>query len=128
MIAPDKDAVFTLYEDDGMTLDYKKKMYCKTKIDMKVNERVLLKFSTEGNYTTAIKKMVLDVIHQAKAPYWIMKNKEVLPHYLHRSKFEAADHGWYYSQRLKSVQIKYLCPKEDYEVAISFEQFDLLGM
>jgi len=128
MIAPDKDTVFTLYEDDGMTLDYKKKMYCKTKIDMKVNERVLLKFSTEGNYTTAIKKMVLDVIHQAKAPYWIMKNKEVLPHYLHRSKFEAADHGWYYSQRLKSVQIKYLCPKEDYEVAISFEQFDLLGM
>ena len=36
--------------------------------------------------------------------------------------------GWYYSQRLKSLQIKDPNPKNDYEVLISFEQFDLIGM
>jgi len=36
--------------------------------------------------------------------------------------------GWYYSQRLKSVQIKYPNPKKNHEVLVSFEQFDLIGM
>ena len=51
-----------------------------------------------------------------------------LPHFLHRKKFEAAQEGWYYSQSLKSVQIKYKNPKKDYEVIVSFEQFDMIGM
>ena len=33
-----------------------------------------------------------------------------------------------HSQRLKSVQIKYPNPKKDYQVVVSFEQFDLIGM
>ena len=48
-----------------------------------------------------------------------------LPHFLHRRKFEEAESGWYYSQRLKSVQVKYPNPKKDHEVMVSFEQFDL---
>ena len=51
-----------------------------------------------------------------------------LPHFLHRRKFEEAERGWYYSQTLKSVQIKYPNPKGDHTVVISFEQFDMLGM
>ena len=43
-------------------------------------------------------------------------------------KFEEAESGWYYSQRLKSVQIKYPNPKKNHEVLVSFEQFDLIGM
>lgn len=43
-------------------------------------------------------------------------------------KFEEAESGWYYSQRLKSVQVKYPNPKKDHEVMVSFEQFDLIGM
>ena len=50
------------------------------------------------------------------------------PHFLHRRKFEEAECGWYYSQRLKSVQIKYKNPKKDYRLLVSFEQFDLIGM
>ena len=45
-----------------------------------------------------------------------------------QKKFEAAEEGWYYSQRLKSVQIKYKNPKKNYEVIVSFEQFDMIGM
>ena len=43
-------------------------------------------------------------------------------------KYEEAAEGWYYSQRLKSVQIHYTNPKKDHKVLISFEQFDLIGM
>ena len=43
-------------------------------------------------------------------------------------KFEEAGCGWYYSQTLKSVQIKYNNPKKDHQVLVSFEQFDLIGM
>ena len=70
----------------------------------------------------------MDVIHREKAPYWVKADGHELPHFLHRKKFEAAQEGWYYSQSLKSVQIKYKNPKKDYEVIVSFEQFDMIGM
>ena len=36
--------------------------------------------------------------------------------------------GWYTASTSKSVQIKYPNPKQDHEVLVSFEQFDLIGM
>jgi alpha-glucosidase len=72
--------------------------------------------------------MYLDVIHREKAPFGITLDKKELPHFLHRRKFEEAESGWYYSQSLKSVQVKYKNPKHDYQVVISFEQFDMIGM
>ena len=80
------------------------------------------------SYETAVKTLYLDMIHREKAPYWVKADGETIPHFLHRRKFEDADCGWYYSQRLKSVQIKYPNPKKDYQVIVSFEQFDLIGM
>ena len=38
------------------------------------------------------------------------------------------DYGWYYSQSLKSVQVKYPNPKKNHKVTISFEVFDMIGM
>ena len=51
-----------------------------------------------------------------------------VPHFLNRSDYEAAESGWYYSQTLKSVQIKYPNIHRDYQVVVSFEAFDLIGM
>ena len=51
-----------------------------------------------------------------------------MPHYLNRGKYEQADYGWYYSQSLKSVQVKYPNPKKNHKVTISFEVFDMIGM
>ena len=72
--------------------------------------------------------MALDMIHREKSPFYVQVDGKELPHFLHRRKFEQAESGWYYSQRLKSVQIKYPNPKQDHEVLVSFEQFDLIGM
>ena len=61
-------------------------------------------------------------------PYWVTVDGKEIPHFLHRRKFEETDCGWYYSQTLKSVLVKYPNPKKDYQVVVSFEQFDLIGM
>ena len=128
LCAADKDNSFQLYEDDGVSMDYETGKYLKTVITMTTGERTYLDFKQEGSYETAVETMEIDMIHREKAPYWVTVDGELLPHFLHRRKFEEAACGWYYSQRLKSVQIKYPNPKKDYQVLVSFEQFDLIGM
>lgn len=128
LCAADKDASFTLYEDDGVSMDYTNGGYLKTNISMAVGERTYLDFKQEGNYETAVETMYVDMIHREKSPYWVTIDGQEVPHFLHRRKFEEAECGWYYSQRLKSVQIKYKNPKRNHQVLVSFEQFDLIGM
>ena len=128
LCAADRDGRFELYEDDGISMDYEKGGFLKTSITMTAGERTVLDFHQEGHYETDVKTLYLDMIHREKAPYWVKADGETIPHFLHRRKFEDADCGWYYSQRLKSVQIKYPNPKKDYQVIVSFEQFDLIGM
>ena len=128
LCAADRDGRFELYEDDGISMDYEKGGCLKTSITMTAGERTVLDFHQEAHYETAVKTLYLDMIHREKAPYWVKADGETIPHFLHRRKFEDADCGWYYSQRLKSVQIKYPNPKKDYQVIVSFEQFDLIGM
>ena len=51
-----------------------------------------------------------------------------LEHFLLRSHFEKATSGWYYSQTTQCVEIKYRKPKDNYQVVISYEPFDMIGM
>ena len=128
LCAADADGHFNLYEDDGISMAYETGSYLKTGITMTTGERTVLDFKQEGSYQTAVKTIELDVIHRQKAPYWVKVDGQTIPHFLHRRKFEEADCGWYYSQSLKSVQIKYANPNRDYQVIVSFEVFDLIGM
>ena len=128
LLAPDVDSSFTLYEDDGKTNDYKKGQYLTTEIAVTAGTKTEVSFHHEGSYETAVETIALDVVHREKAPFYVQVEGRELPHFLHRRKFEDASEGWYYSQSLKSVQIKYANPKQDHKVLISFEQFDLIGM
>lgn len=128
LCAADKDGQFTLYEDDGVTMNYENGDYLKTNITMTAGEKTYLDFTNEGSYETKVENMYIDMIHRDKAPYWVTVDGKQIPHFLHRRKFEDAECGWYYSQRLKSVQIKYPNPKKDYQILVSFEQFDMIGM
>ena len=127
-MAPDVDSTFTLYEDDGVSNDYRNGGYLKTKISVEAGEKTRITFTGEGNYETAVEKIRLDIIHREKAPFFVLVDGREIPHFLHRRKFEEAEEGWYYSQTLKSVQVKYANPKTDHEVNISFEAFDMIGM
>ena len=128
LMAPDVDSEFVLYEDDGCTNEYLKGAYLKTRIAVTAGVKTYVHFTNEGDYDTAVESMYLDMIHREKSPFYVQLDGKELPHFLHRRKFEEAESGWYYSQRLKSVQIKYPNPKKDHEVLVSFEQFDLIGM
>ena len=124
LMAPDVDSEFVLYEDDGCTNEYLKGAYLKTRIAVTAGVKTYIHFTNEGNYDTAVESMYLDMIHREKSPFYGLG----LPPSHPRRKFEEAESGWYYSQRLKSVQVKYPNPKKDHEIMVSFEQFDLIGM
>ena len=109
-------------------MDYEKGNYLKTFITVTAGERTYVEFRQEGSYETAVEDLYLDMIHREKSPYWVTIDGKEISHFLHRRKFEEAEEGWYYSQRLKSVEIKYKTPKTDHKILVSFEQFDLIGM
>ena len=68
------------------------------------------------------------MIAKEKSPFWVTLDGCKLEHFLNRRKFDAADEGWYYSQTKRTVEIKYANPMADYDLTVSFEQFDLIGM
>ncbi len=128
LCASDADGVFDLYDDDGATLDYEKGVYCNTHIEMHAGEQTRLDFTITGSYESPVERIHIDMIHRKKSPYWIKVDGDEISHFLHRAEYENAECGWYYSQTLKSVQIKYPNVGHDYEVVVSFEAFDLIGM
>lgn len=128
LCAPDRDGSFTLYEDDGVTFDYEKGDSLSTRIEMRAGERTTISFAHDGPYRSSVERMLLDVIRRDKAPYWVSLDGTRLAHFLDRDAFERAEEGWYYSQTLKSVLVKYPNPRRDHEVTVSFEQFDMIGM
>ena len=128
LCASDADGVFDLYDDDGATLDYEKGVYCNTHIEMHASEQTRLNFTITGSYESPVEHIHIDMIHREKSPYWVKVDGDEISHFLHRAEYEKAECGWYYSQTLKSVQIKYPNVGHDYEVVVSFEMFDLIGM
>ena len=118
LMVPDVDSEFALYEDDGSTNDYLKGQYLETKISVKAKEQTEISFSRTGEYQTKVQSITLDVVRRENAPNAITLNGEEIPRILLRGKYEEADYGWYYSQRLRSVQIKYPNPAGDYTVVM----------
>lgn len=128
VIAPHRDARLTLYEDDGATNDYLKGGYRETDIKVKAGERTSISFSMCGNYRSPVKTVLLDVINEKKGAFWVTLDGKRLPQFLARKKWEEAERGWIYEAGSSSVKIKYPAVHRDYEVVISFEKFDLIGM
>lgn len=128
LFAPDRDSSFDFYEDDGKSMDYEKGDYRLTRISVERGDITKISFKSEGSYVSPVKKMHLDVIHRQKAPFFVRVAGKEIPQYLYKKDFEQCEIGWYYDMSLKSVQIKYPQIRSDYEVEISFEQFDMIGM
>lgn len=128
LMAPDVDSQFTVYDDDGRTNNYKTGQFLQTHIQVSAGAKTEITFTYEGEYKNTVDNMELDVIHREKAPFYVLLDGMEIPHFLNRNKYEQAQCGWYYSQTLKSVQVKYNNPKKDHKVTISFEAFDMIGM
>lgn len=127
IVAP-KGTTTTLYDDDGITNDFKSGVYRKTTITTTAGERVTMNFASEGSYKDTVETIKVEMIAKEKSPFWVTLDGRKIEHFLNRRKFDAAAEGWYYSQSKKAVEVKYANPAKDHALTVSFEQFDLIGM
>ena len=128
LLAPGRDSSFTLYDDDGVTNDYRRGVFRRTVISVSGQSVVRVDFRSEGDYADFVETVTVEMIRKDRSPYRVALGEETLGHFLNRRRFEAAEKGWYYSQSKRAVLVKYPNPKRDVTLTVSFEDFDLIGM
>lgn len=127
-LVPGADRTYTLYDDDGVSNDFKKGVSRRTEIRMSGSSVVKVEFASAGSYTDTVETVLVEMVRKDRSPFWVTLGSEKLEHFLNRRKFEAAPAGWYYSQSKRAVLIKYPNPQKDVTLTVSFEDFDLIGM
>lgn len=127
-VIPGEERSFCLYDDDGRTNDYKNGQFLKTDIHMSGNSIVKLNVKRSGSYKDTVRNIKVDMVKKERSPFWVSLSGKRMRHFLNRRLFEQATEGWYYSQSKRSVEVKYPNPSDDYELQVSFEDFDLIGM
>lgn len=118
---------FCLYQDDGITEEFRNGNYLKTTITVgKKNEQTLISFENNGEFTPVTETLEVELINKIKGPYFVTIDGKKIHHYLHRGSFESSNIGWYYSNSKGTVEIKAKFPLK--EIIVSFAHFDLIGM
>lgn len=128
LIEPWEDSKFTLYEDDGITYNYLKGEYCKTKISVKNEGTVSIDFSKEGNYESLVKDICLDLSCRDRAPIYVRIDDRRLPMYLDPKQWNSSNEGWYYDNENKTARIKYKNMKCNYSLKVNFDVKDLISI
>lgn len=128
-ITPDCDAEFTFYDDAGYTNQFEQEQYSETKITVSSGEQVKVHFYKEGKYRNTWKQAELIVINKEKGAFGVRVDGKVLPQYLTREDYENAPEAWYYNMSDRTVRVSFHKPERmGFNVIISFERFDLIGM
>ena len=127
---PGGERSYTLYDDDGVSNDYRNGGYRKTEITMSgsPDRTVTVTFRSEGLYRDFTERVTVEMICRERSPLRVALGNQVLERFLNRSRFESAGIGWYYSQTNRAVLIRYPNPDGEYTLTVSFEPQDLIGM
>ena len=129
LIAAESDVSFTYYDDDGHTEDYKRGSYAKTTITVKAGDRTRIRLEKTGDYEDSIERLTIRLVSKKKGAFWVTVDGEQIPRFLVRDVWENSDCGWYYELSDRSVLVKCPKPQKDrFEIVISTEKFDLIGM
>ena len=129
VISADDDSEFTFYDDDGHTEDYKRGVFTKTKIGVKAGDRKIISFKTEGSYDCPVERMTIKLISKLKGAFWVSVDGRKIARFIVRDNWEDAAEGWYYNLSDRTIWVKFRVPrKKDFDVIISTEKFDLIGM
>jgi YesN/AraC family two-component response regulator len=71
--------------------------------------------------------MMIKLVSKEKGAYWATLDGEKIPRFIIRDAYDAAESGWYYNMSDRTIWVKFPVPKkDDFEVVISKEKFDLL--
>ncbi len=129
LLVPGKESHFCWYQDDGKTNAYKKGDYLKTHIHMgKDTEKLVIDFNHDGHFQSPVEMIHLEIVNIHKGGYWVEIEGERIPQIIDPQKYAAANMGWRYDASAKAVRLKYPYQQKDYQVIVSFEPFDLIGM
>ena len=129
VISARDDSEFVLYDDDGHTRDFERGLYSRTKINVKSGEKTVISFKKEGRYEDTVENYTFKVVSRKKGALLVGVDGARIKRYLIRENLDAAASGWYYDLSERSVIIKCPKPKKDaFEIVVSFEKFDLIGM
>ena len=128
LIEPSQESNFELYEDDGVTNDYKKGDYLKTIISINKESGVKITFEKEGSYLTKVKEMFVDLICKEIAPIQVRLNDRKLSMFLDKKEWEASEDGWYYDMEQKTAKIKYNNINENYTLHVDSDVKDLISI
>ena len=129
LVAAETDTSFVLYDDDGHTEDYKNGVYARTEIQVKAGEQTVLSFRKEGDYADTVESLTIRLVSKAKGAYWVTVDGQPVPRTIVREVFDESPCAWYYNMSDRTIWVKYPKPAHDnYDVVISTEKFDLVGM
>lgn len=129
MISAEEDNAFVFYDDDGHTKDFEKGIYNRTTIKVKTGNRIVISFNKEGSYEDTVEALTLKVVNKQKGALWVTVDGEQIPRFLVKENLEDAQAGWFYNLSDRTVMVKTPKPKKnDFEIVVSFEKFDIIGM
>jgi alpha-glucosidase len=129
LISAEGDSEFLFYDDDGHTEDFKRGVYSKTSISVKAGEQTVISFNKEGGYADTVEKLTLKLVSKAKGAFWVTVDGKQITRYIVRDNWEEAEEGWYYNLSDRTVWVKCAKPrKNNFDIVISTEKFDLIGM
>lgn len=129
LIAAESDTSFVFYDDDGHTQDYEKGVFARTDISVKAGEQTVVSFRKTGSYESTVDSLTIRLVSKAKGAYWVTVDGQPVPRTIVREAFDEAACAWYYNMSDRTIWVKYPKPeKDDYDVVISTEKFDLVGM
>ena len=119
---------YTMYDDDGVSNDYKQGVYRRTTIQMSGTGVITVDFASEGSYADTVRTVLVEMVCRDRCPCRVSLGGQTLEHFLNRRGFEAAEIGWYYSRSKRAALIKYPNPAKDITLTVSIEGPDLIGM
>ncbi|VBB05792.1 Hypothetical protein LUCI_1003 [Lucifera butyrica] len=128
LVEPSQEAEFVLYDDDGITNNYKHGKYLKTTVNIDKNNGTKIIFTNKGNYSTPVKTVILELLCQDIAPIQIRLQDRKVPMFLDRREWEAGKTGWYYDMEQKTAKIKYDNLREDHTIHVDFDIKDLISV
>lgn len=120
---------YSYYDDDGKTLNYQNGEYKLINIDVSGKTVKKIHFSTEGTYKSNVETFTMKVISKQKGALYVSIDGKKIKRFLVKSQWENAEEGWYYDLSDRTILLKGVIPsKNDFDVIVSTEKFDLIGM
>lgn len=151
LVEPSCESSFTVYEDDGISNDYRKGVYKATTLHITPGAAATVKrdgdtynegnepierdvtlttihASVEGSYTSQVETMQMDIFTHNVKPFSVALDARHIPEFLDHEAWLEAQEGWYYDQETRTAQIAFANPQGDYEVSVNYGINDLVKM